>query len=449
MLKKEVINKNISVSFLKMRFCIMALTQEQKFLNEVILPSLIEQNFSAVRNKQALTERLLALFQQYNIALNTYTGVKHLNIITSNIERVVENNLFNESNSETIVKDIDQQLRQYEEQAKKLYTQQSPENSVIAQLRTNGYLPVGNWLTHSDINQFLKKYVTNSNEIELADAISVTEDKGVALQAVFAQHKNSDKFLMIPTCINNSHWILIGKAPKGPVLCWDSLANHGPMTRWDPVLGATKETVKSIIENAAKEGYQAPVQVNYHFAGEQKDGSTCGQRICQKVLQAAKVDNAFTKVPADNPNLLSVEFVKGLIAGEPAFQAKSVVVDADAQFISLDGTDTSEIKDVLFHKKKVQETKDEYLAIALQDVYVHSPDITDQEAISRAKQTLLNEDYVQKLNQTKTKLASLSEPKLSSWSKQAAASKSSPFFKKYRDEVEKLEEQVTGVGLGA
>lgn len=386
----------------------MALTSMQKMMNESILRDIVDQKFQAVTNKQVLLTKLLSLLEAHEICLHTYTGLFR-NFILQSIAASIKNNLFDEGLAEASVRQAAREIRSLEAKERATYIQQAPERNITSQLSANGYVEVAHLLTNTDINQFLNIHLKSNSNVELCAPISITQDNGQALSGIFSQHKTSAKLLIVPVNVGNNHWILLYGQP-----------NKGAFTLWDP-MASNRTNLKNIVQSAANEAYQEPVQVSAVNAAEQKDGVSCGQRISQKALKVAGIKNEFTEISASNPSLLTYHIVQDLVAATPelAGQPVAMINDETAPLIYIGSDDKPAIREVIANKRMIQENSDELLAVALQDIYNQNSNFSEEAAMDAARK-MLNTSTYKELEAKKLKLAS--------WMENYQSKLNAPFF---------------------
>lgn len=378
----------------------MALDTLQNVYNESILTHLVGQHFALVKNKSDLTKKLLSLFSDHNIALNTYGGEYRKPILNA-IAATIQNNNFDVTLADSSIAALKRELNKLDAKTRLAHSQQAPELTVINQLKRNGYVQPGHLLTHTDIQQFLSHHLGDNPGVELFTPISLTQDGGRALADALKIHKNSDKLAIIPVNVDGNHWTLLyGHPSRGSFTYWDSM-NAKPHAN-----AIVNSVVSSVIGASAKISYQA--------TQEQKDGVTCGQRISQQALKVAGVTNDFTAVPTNDSSALSYHFVKTLATATPEFGHESIgVVEDDSAPLVYLGENNPEANNVIAEKRMLSEQSDQYLALTLQQTYIDNPTISDEDALIRAKNSLSKLTY-QELEQTKQRLASWYETTTSS-----------------------------------
>lgn len=270
-----------------------------------------------------------------------------------------------------------------------------PKGSILDQLRKNGYVD-GQLLSDTDITQILTAYLGAQN-IPFIDPISITDDNGRALSDAL-KAKNMPGKLIIPANVGGNHWVLIVCTAIGDrveIKCRD------PETA--PSLPKQNIT-KAIVENSARVAYPTGnINISYNYEGEQKDNYTCGVRIVRWAFQELGIDNILTRAPADNPNLLYAKFVELLAQTDPTLKDSSleIQVGSDAPLVYSSNQTSPEMSTAIENKKTLQVKTDEYLAIALQEVYrTHSDALSEGEAL-RLAANLLKEKTNNELQQLK------------------------------------------------
>lgn len=370
----------------------MALTPIQKEQNEQLLQAIVDAQFRSVKNRGELIKYMLAFFDQHNICLSKfYTVPPYRRIIDEAIANSIVQNEFKTAQAEITIQGAARQIFALEEEHKQ-YKQQSPEVNIVPELLSKGYIEPNHYLSHKDLDEFLKFHLGTNPNVELLTGLSVTQDNSGALQEALAYHGNSEKLLIMPLNISHNHWILLYGYP-----------NKREFTLWDPKAGTGSVAAKATVEAAALAAYKTNAKVEHIYAGEQPDGHSCGVRIAQKALQVAGVVTSFTAVPTNDTRRLYQEFVKDVASRTPGL------------------------------KNMIQEKSDELLAIALQDIYLKDDHISEDQALAKAIETLSKASEAQILQQ-KPKIASELQAKLNSAAKNAAS-----FFqpKSCRDEVKK------------
>jgi hypothetical protein len=357
----------------------MSLSHYEITMNETILKNIVERLFSSVKNKQELQQTVLKILNDNNLSLQTHTGIAR-DFLQQAIARCIKDQQFKANLAQASLNIAFEAIQRMEQEAKQAYLQQRPEMTIERQLLTKGYVETGHLLTHTDIKQMFDGYLRGNH---YTDPISITEDRGSALSEALTHFKDIPGKVLIPANINANHWILIIRKEDGNLTCWDPLS--APMTKTE---SATEKTIKKVAEEVYKT--DRSVKVDYVYAGEQKDGVTCGYRVTQKAFKECGVENDLVKVPTNNPSLLCFQYVKLLSKTvEPLKEKELAVIEESAPLVYLEEKyDEPEVQEVVNNKKYIQETSDEYLAVVLQDIYRKNPEISDQEAGAQAKEQL-------------------------------------------------------------
>ncbi len=394
----------------------MALTNLQKLYNESILMGILDQEFKAVANKQDLLNKILSLFDNYNIDLAYYTGLTRTKIVSA-LKQCLKNNIFQADIAERFIKQAAAEIARINAEELAAFKSQAPEFNIVSQLKTKGYFEWNKHLfTKPDIDHYLEGQLQKLPHIMLYGSISIDNPGNVGnlgfdamsvIEEAFRLSKDSNKTLLIPANISNSHWILLVKKPNSDVIeSWNSLREPT-----EPDHKAQVLAMNAAIERAASTGLEKNIKLKAHYTGTQTDNTSCGAHVCQLAIQVAGVHNELAAIPPNNPSKMVFHIVKTLTAQDPELRKSelSVINDQHASRVYVAERAEDKLKPMIASQKKSQKRSDEFLAIALQDVYIETPDVTDAQAMAKAKHFIETTGSYRELAQTKTKIVAWME----------------------------------------
>lgn len=406
----------------------MSFTDQDISLNFAAVNDLVRDNFNDIENKEELKDHLAEFVNQQKISLFTYSGEAHRALLINAIKKTIKERRFQPNMSQAELVLFNTQLVELNKSEMDRYLQQAPEvPGVIRQLAEKGYVAPKHILTHVDIQQALGQYLDSKLFV---DPISINDNLEVLKVNL---RLNNSPVLYIPANLNHNHWIWL-KLER------DEQNNRTHFTCWDPVKGTETQihsSLSGLLNNvtlAVTQIYGDQIDIKYEFGNEQKDGFTCGYRVIQKILKDKGINNAFTQVPVDDPNKLYVEFIKMLASGDN--NLKNVIDDLTV--ITEDNTVTvyrgdvgfaqhAEVKNIIKNRRSFQEQADKFLAIVLQDVYFSNADITSDDAMNKAMESM-NKLKMSDIQQKEKELIQQLEKKEKEFSPKVAA-KNMQFFK--------------------
>lgn len=347
--------------------------------NYIRIDRVIKKYFADVKNRLALSNYIQKFLNENEIALSYYTGPEYKNYIRQAIAATIKDSVFNEKVAFKEFSHAVEQIRILEKKERIRYQQQQHELGSLAQLKKYGYVESGHRLRHSEIDEMFQTYLSDIKDVYASDTISITDDEGRALLDILKKYKDVSGTLYIPVNVYGNHYLLLTRTQLG---------NKVDLTCWDP-LGEPKEKLHNEIKTKLnmwmdqvyeKKSYTT----GYVYAGEQKDGYTCGYRVVQKAMKDAQKGmkdssrvNEFIQVKPNDVSNLCYQFIKLLAATD-----KELADKVKDPRVVVEGKVT--ISEVIANDKVSQIKSDEYLAVALQYVYLKDRDISSTDALKLA-----------------------------------------------------------------